>query len=90
MNNNLKLLWCYLAKFKVNQWVEIEDKALGVKAIGVVVGICRDTNGRNYYQIQWKIVTYAKTQGIQPTSLYPLDAFDLKGSLAANVTVLYG
>ena len=71
MNNNLKLLWCYLAKFKVNQWVEIEDKALGVKAIGVVVGICRDTNDRQYYSIGWKIVTFAKGETSQPTTPLP-------------------
>lgn len=79
-----------MGKFKVNDWVQIEDHALGVKAIGVIVGICRDVNSRPYYSIGWKIVECTKTQGIQPSSLYPLEAFDLKGSLAANATVLYG
>lgn len=79
-----------MAKFKPNEWVEIEDVALGVKSIGTIVGYCIDANGRNYYSIQWKITTCTKTQGIQPTTLYPIDAFDLKGCLAANATVLYG
>lgn len=90
MKSNLKLRWYYLGKFKPNDWVEIEDKALGVKAIGIINCICSDTNGRNYYQIQWKIVTFAKGETSQPTTLYPIDAFDSKGSLAANATVLYG
>lgn len=74
----------------MNEWVEIEDKALGVKAIGVICGIVRDINNRPYYSIGWKIVTCSKGASSQPTTLYPIDAFDAKGSLAANATVLYG
>lgn len=79
-----------MAKFKPKDWVQIEDVALGVKAIGVIIAIMGDSNGRAYYSIDWKIVECSKTQAIQPTSLYPMEAFNLKGSLAANATVLYG
>lgn len=78
------------SKFKPNDWVEIEDKALGLKAIGMIIGIVADSNGQAYYQIQWKITECKKTQGIQPTSLYPLVDFDIKGCLAVNAQVLYG
>jgi len=78
------------SKFKANDWVEIQDRALGVKAIGRIVTIVADTNGNVYYSIDWKIITCTKTQGIQPTSLYPLIDFDKKGCLAANAMVLYG
>lgn len=79
-----------MAKFKINDWVQIEDKALGLKAIGVIINIAYDAGSRKYYQISWKITECSKTQAIQPTTLYPIDAFDLKGCLAANATVLYG
>lgn len=78
------------SKFKVEDWVEIEDRALGLKSIGRIVGICADSNGTAYYQIDWRINKTTKTQGIQPTSLYPLIDFDKKGCLAATATVLYG
>ena len=78
------------SKFKPNDWVEIQDKALGIRSIGVIKGICADSNGNVYYQIEWKINECTKTKGIQPTSLYPLIDFDKKGCLAANAQVLYG
>lgn len=77
-------------RFKAEDWVQIEDRALGLKAIGKVIGIVADSNGNAYYQIDWKINQCTKTQGIQPTSLYPLIDFDKKGCLAANAMVLYG
>lgn len=78
------------ARFKAKDWVEIEDVALGIKAIGEIQAICADTNGNAYYSISWKVVTCTKSQSIQPTSLYPLIDFDKKGCLAATATVLYG
>lgn len=77
-------------RFKVGDWVQVEDKPLGLKAVGTVVAIVVDINKNLFYSIDWRITECKKTQGIQPTSLYPLDAFDKKGSLAPSAQVLYG
>ena len=77
-------------RFNIGDWVQIEDRALGLKAIGVVLGICNDWNNNRYYSVEWKVMECTKTKGIQPASLYPVESFDQKGILAPTAQVLYG
>lgn len=78
------------SKFIANDWVEVEDIALGLRAIGKVKAICADSSNHLYYSIEWHIIECSKTQGIQPTSLYPLRDFDRKGRSCPAGEVLYG
>ena len=79
-----------MAKFNPNDWVEIEDIALGLRSVGKVIGVCSDSRNNLYYQIDWRIRECRKTQGIQPTSLYPLIPFEAKGKSCPAGEVLYG
>lgn len=74
----------------MGEWVEIEDKALGLKSVGVIKQICADSSNNLYYSIDWRINECTKTKGIQPTTLYPLNDFDKKGKSCPAGEVLYG
>lgn len=80
----------YTIKYKPGNWVEIQDEALGLRSIGLILDVCRDYTNNLYYRIHWHINECTKTQGIQPTSLYPVIPFDKKGVSCPAGEVLYG
>lgn len=79
-----------MAKFKVGQWVQIENTASGVKFIGLIKSIQKDMNFNLFYSINWCITSPKNYTGLQPTSLYPIREFDKEGSFCPAGEVLYG